>query len=122
METGPDFTASEATIATAVCSEIKDFEYSVNKTELRVQGIFVKYFNEQCRQGILGNFSKSKISRFANQIVDKLNEFNQEPPHTHEKNIRELVEAFKNLMISLNLVIESEADFEAYFATLCNFV
>ena len=30
----------------AFCNEIKDFEYSVNLTELRIQGIFVKYFNE----------------------------------------------------------------------------
>ena len=28
------------------CKEIRDFEYSVNRTELRIQGIFVKYFNE----------------------------------------------------------------------------
>lgn len=33
-------------IEQAFCNEIKDFEYSVNRTELRIQGIFVKYFNE----------------------------------------------------------------------------
>ena len=47
------------------CVEIKEFEYSVNMTELRIQGIFVKYFNEQCRQGNLGQFSQSKLNRFA---------------------------------------------------------
>ena len=35
-------------IEESFCIEIKEFEYSVNKTELRIQGIFVKYFNEQC--------------------------------------------------------------------------
>lgn len=122
MESDPDLiTSSEAATVTTFCSEIKDFEYSVNKTELRIQGIFVKYFNEQCRQGVLGNFSKTKLARFANQIVEKLEEFSNQPQE-HSKNIRELIEAFKNLMISLNLVISSEVDFERYFGTLCNFI
>ena len=47
------------------CKEIKDFEYSVNRTELRIQGIFVKYFNEQCLSGTLGTISKAKLSKFA---------------------------------------------------------
>lgn len=41
----------ELPVEKAFCNEIKGFEYSVNLTELRIQGIFVKYFNEQCRQG-----------------------------------------------------------------------
>lgn len=49
MESDADLISSESAIVTTFCSEIKDFEYSVNKTELRIQGIFVKYFNEQCR-------------------------------------------------------------------------
>ena len=33
-----------------------------------------------------------------------------------------MVEAFKNLVISLNLAIKSEEDFERYFETLCGFI
>ena len=64
----------------AFCNEIKDFEYSVNLTELRIQGIFVKYFNEQCRQGTHGTFSKGKLVKFADQIIEKLEDF-AEAPH-----------------------------------------
>ena len=70
---------------------------------------------------MLGNFSKTKLAKFADQIIEKLKEFSTEP-HEHSKNIRELVEAFKNLIISLNLVIKSELDFEHYFKTLCDLI
>jgi hypothetical protein len=119
MESEPS--SNEETVVVNFCNEIKDFEYSVNRTELRIQGIFVKYFNEQCRQGVLGNFSKTRLAKFADQIIDKLKEFSTEPQE-HAKNIRELVEAFKNLMINLNLVIKSELDFEHYFEILCNLI
>lgn len=56
---------SELPVQKAFCNEIKDFEYSVNLTELRIQGIFVKYFNEQCRQGAHGTFSRGKLAKFA---------------------------------------------------------
>ena len=36
--------------------------------------------------------------------------------------MRELVEAFKNLIVSLNLVIKSDLDFDNYFETLCNLI
>ena len=52
-------------IEVAFCKEIRDFEYTVNRTELRIQGIFVKYFNEQCRVGNLGTYSQSKLALFA---------------------------------------------------------
>ena len=42
-------TSDALPIEESFCVDIKEFEYSVNKTELRIQGIFVKYFNEQCR-------------------------------------------------------------------------
>jgi len=44
MESQPS--SNEETVVVTFCNEIKDFEYSVNRTELRIQGIFVKYFNE----------------------------------------------------------------------------
>ena len=92
--------------AAAFCSEIKDFEYSVNLTELRIEGIFVKYFNEQCKLETLGTFSKGRLAKFADQIIAQLDEFAGEAAK-HEKKVLELVEAFKNLIIKLNLAIKT---------------
>ena len=69
----------------------------------------------------MGTFSKSRLSKFADQIIDQLEEFTADPI-AHEKNVLELVEAFKNLIISLDLVIKSEMDFEHYFEILCGII
>jgi len=69
----------------------------------------------------LGTFSQGKLARFADQIIEQLIEFTAEA-ELHHKNVLELVEAFKNLVISLKLVIKSEQDFERYFETLCNLI
>lgn len=46
-----------------------EFEYSVNKRELRVEDIFVRHFNNS------NEFKPSDIENFAQKIIEKLKEF-----------------------------------------------
>ena len=54
------------------CNVVRDFEYSVNQKELRIQDIFVKYFNSEYSKGVQDHFNAEKKSKFASKLIEKL--------------------------------------------------
>lgn len=89
----------------AYLTDIANFSYSVNDKELRIQNIFVKYFNLAVQRNEHSDmFSREKKQSFAEEIIRLLGDLckHDEPvaKENHEK-VEELAKAFHNLVESL---------------------
>jgi histidyl-tRNA synthetase len=107
------------------CNVVRDFEYSINQKELRIQDIFVKYFNSEYSKGVQDHFNAEKKSKFASKLIEKLQQIRELSPNENfvdrDTNIEELVKAFKNLVMYMDLAIDRD-DFSRYFETLCDLI
>ena len=86
-------------------TEIAEFSYSVNRQELRIENIFVKFFNLAVqRNEQRDEFSVSKKELFAREIIqllEKLSPAEKPVPKENQEKVEELIKAFKNLVVSL---------------------
>ena len=85
----------------------------------------MKYFNSEYPKGGQEHFNADKKSKFASKLIEKLQQISKLSPNDNfadrDQNIEELVKAFKNLVMHMDLVIEKD-DFNRYFETLCELI
>jgi hypothetical protein len=91
-----------------------DFGYTVNQSELRVEGIFVKYFNvEQARMQFDDTYMQGeKKLQFALALTQKIQQ--TDCPDDMEK----ITLAVKNLVCNMGLTVQNQEKFSELYGTL----